>query len=27
MALNLVFCALIVWAHGNLSKILSLLRR
>ena len=26
VALNLVFCALIVWAHGNLSKILSLLR-
>lgn len=26
VALNLVFCALIVWARGNLSKILSLLR-
>ncbi|WP_141109682.1 phage holin family protein [Escherichia albertii] len=26
VALNLAFCALIVWARGNLSKMLSLLR-
>ncbi|ELD0485496.1 phage holin family protein [Escherichia coli] len=26
VVLNLFFCALIVWAHGNVSKILSLLR-
>ncbi|HGC3087008.1 TPA: phage holin family protein [Escherichia coli] len=26
VVLNLVFCALIVWSRGNVSKILSLLR-